>query len=150
MSEMNNSTGDLRRHARNSSGNLSLVSELSDDSASGQYQLLPAVEIDNILVEMARPYTKTLDPQRGLRVDGLSFQPCKTARSQDRYVVEQFSITPGQPWTLTGVFDGTQHSNRARMPMAFFLPLIIFFRPPWRSDCRARSSPSPHYRKRIL
>lgn len=43
-------------------------------------------------------------------VDSINFQPCRTLKTQDRYVVTQLDVH-GELWTLTGVFDGTVWSG---------------------------------------
>ncbi|KAI5120928.1 hypothetical protein M0805_002908 [Coniferiporia weirii] len=99
------------------------------------YTPLGAIEADDALVDLAHPYTGVLDLERGLKADGLSFQPCTTARCQDRYIVEQFalrtaaggkgtSMGAGALWTLTGVFDG--HLGEATVDhVAHHLPVIV-------------------------
>ncbi|THH11555.1 hypothetical protein EW145_g585 [Phellinidium pouzarii] len=99
--------------------------------ASCVYTPLNAVEVDDALVDLAHPYTGVLDLERGLKADGLSFQPCMAARCQDRYVVEQFTLRGareqsggGAQWTLTGVFDG--HLGEATVEhVAHHLPVIV-------------------------
>lgn len=83
------------------------------------YAVLTPTQIFDTLVDIAHPYTGVLSLEEGIKADGVSFQPCLTSRSQDRYVVEQLDIPiPGSAssgkgelkteiWTLTGVFDGT-------------------------------------------
>jgi len=71
------------------------------------YKPLTAQEIEDTLVDLAHPYTGILDLEQGIKADGVSIQPCTSAASQDRYVVEQFAVAKGGGmWTLTGVFDG--------------------------------------------
>ena len=75
------------------------------------YTPLSAQEIEDTLVDLAHPYTGILDLALGIKADGVSLQPCKTTASQDRYVVEQFTLVKGGgTWTLTGVFDGASVS----------------------------------------
>ena len=62
--------------------------------------------VEDVLFDLAHPYTGILKADFGIKADGVSFQPCKSVRNQDRYVVEQFVVNGGT-WTLTGVFDGT-------------------------------------------
>lgn len=85
------------------SANSSVTSFLSCD-----YTPLSPTAADDTLVDLAHPYTGILDLQGGRKADGLSFQPCASARCQDRYIVEQFVVRGAgeAPWTLTGVFDG--------------------------------------------
>lgn len=61
--------------------------------------------VEDQLFDLAHPYTGILKNDFGIKADGVSFQPCKSIRNQDRYVVEQFVVN-GSTWTLTGVFDG--------------------------------------------
>jgi pyruvate dehydrogenase phosphatase len=49
--------------------------------------------------------TPTVELPRVNVVDSVNFQPCKTLKTQDRYVVTQLEVH-GEMWTLTGVFDG--------------------------------------------
>lgn len=94
----------------------SLVSRTSSRAAwDVPYTLLSTTAAEDLIVDAAHPYTGVLDLEHARTADGLSFQPCRAARCQDRYVVEQFAVrSPGKEitneeplWTLTGVFDGT-------------------------------------------
>ncbi|KAL5527112.1 hypothetical protein ACEPAG_5903 [Sanghuangporus baumii] len=93
---------------------------------SADYTLLNSSEIEDVLVDLAHPYTGILDLKSGRKADGLSFQPCATARCQDRYIIEQFAVndTGNELWTLTGVFDG--HLGEATVEhVAHHLPVIV-------------------------
>lgn len=88
------------------------------------YTLLSAAAAEDLIVDAAHPYTGVLDLAHARTADGLSFQPCRSARCQDRYVVEQFALhgsTTGKSggegplWTLTGVFDGTSVESEAEL-----------------------------------
>ncbi|KAL5530454.1 hypothetical protein ACEPAF_6712 [Sanghuangporus sanghuang] len=89
---------------------------------SADYTLLNSSEIEDALVDLAHPYTGVLDLESSRKADGLSFQPCATARCQDRYIIEQFAVrgTGNELWTLTGVFDG-----ELMTPTVPFLPAWI-------------------------
>lgn len=91
-----------------------LCNNHSDDSLPSQvpYTPLSVGEINAVLDEVAHPYSIPLhaDARNALRADGVNFQPCKSARTEDRYIVEQIEVS-GRLWTLTGVFDGTSWSS---------------------------------------
>lgn len=81
---------------------------LSNESLTyAPYVSLASSEVSSLLDELAHPYTIPLhsDVRKGLKADGVNFQPCKASRTMDRYVVEQIEVS-GRVWTLTGVFDG--------------------------------------------
>ena len=82
---------------------------------SADYTILSSSEVEDALVDLAHPYTGVLDLESGRKADGLSFQPCATARCQDRYIIEQFAVNgAGEDlWSLTGVFDGELVTPRA-------------------------------------
>lgn len=94
-------------------------SPITFDPPPPAHDVLTPTQIFDTLVDIAHPYTGVLSLEEGIKADGVSFQPCLTSRSQDRYVVEQLDIPiPGSAssgkgelkteiWTLTGVFDGT-------------------------------------------
>ncbi|KAL5488326.1 hypothetical protein ACEPAI_6434 [Sanghuangporus weigelae] len=100
---------------------------------SADYTLLNSSEVEDALVDLAHPYTGVLDLESGRKADGLSFQPCATARCQDRYIIEQFVVsgTGNELWTLTGVFDGELMTPTVPFPPAWIstdkrlLPLSI-------------------------
>jgi pyruvate dehydrogenase phosphatase len=62
---------------------------------------------------LARPESMQFGDQ-GLKADSLNFQPCPTARSQDRCVVQQLDIH-GKSWMLTGVFDVCILARQSRL-----------------------------------
>ena len=67
---------------------------------------LDAPEAWNRLSDSSNP--ESLDYGTGgrrWRADALNFQPCRGAKSQDRYAMQQLDIR-GRIWTLTAVFDG--------------------------------------------
>ncbi|TEB31399.1 protein serine/threonine phosphatase 2C [Coprinellus micaceus] len=67
--------------------------------------------------------TPTVELPRVNVVDSVNFQPCKTLKTQDRYVVTQLEVH-GEMWTLTGVFDG--HLGDVTVEhVAHHLPIII-------------------------
>jgi len=88
------------------------------------YRPLAARELENVLRRTANPYTEVLVDAGGarrvgggrgiartypLKADGVDFQPHSGSVSQDRYVIEQFSVRGREDkglWTLSGVFDG--------------------------------------------
>lgn len=60
---------------------------------------------------------------RRWRADALNFQPCRGAKSQDRYAMQQLDIR-GRIWTLTAVFDG--HLGDATVHhAAYHMPIIV-------------------------
>ena len=94
------------------------ASSSSTLSFSAEYTPLSPTTAEDKLVDIAHPYTGILDLPSGRKADGLCFQPCATARCQDRYVIEQFAVpgTGQELWTLTGVFDGESLTPTTHSP----------------------------------
>ncbi|KAH0584576.1 hypothetical protein H2248_010109 [Termitomyces sp. 'cryptogamus'] len=104
------------------------------------YQVLSEPELWRELRALAKPQSTVFDERRGWRADSLNFQPSPNTKTQDRYVVTQLDIL-GQPWTLTGVFDG--HLGDVTVEhVAYHLPIIIrdFLRKELADDPSAFSS----------
>lgn len=85
--------------------------------------VLPPVQ-ENPVPSAAQPVTEPRpDLPRVLVVDSVNLQPCKTLKTQDRYVVTQLEVH-GEMWSLTGVFDG--HLGDVTVEhVAHHLPIII-------------------------
>ncbi|KAG6888918.1 hypothetical protein C0992_007105, partial [Termitomyces sp. T32_za158] len=73
------------------------------------YQVLNEPELWRELRALAKPHSIVFDERRGWRADSINFQPSSNTKTQDRYIVTQLDIL-GQPWALTGVFDGTRRT----------------------------------------
>lgn len=69
------------------------------------YQVLNEPELWRELRALAKPQSIVFNERRGWRADSINFQPSSNTKTQDRYIVTQLDIL-GQPWALTGVFDG--------------------------------------------
>ncbi|EGO00161.1 hypothetical protein SERLA73DRAFT_72899 [Serpula lacrymans var. lacrymans S7.3] len=95
--------------AATSSDNLNALEEVKDflttdlgrgGSERWTYRLLPEHSLNS---EIERIST----PQSHRSVDSVTFQPCTTytARSQDRYSIEEWDL-PGGNWLFTAIYDG--------------------------------------------
>ncbi|KAI0317398.1 protein serine/threonine phosphatase 2C [Amylostereum chailletii] len=100
------------------------LAERPDDSPlKVSFEPLSEADVDARLVALARPSTTVFDASHGRGADAVSFQPCRTYKSQDRYVVKQLDVY-GKKWTFTGVFDG--HLGDATVEhTAYHLPIIV-------------------------
>lgn len=70
-----------------------------------RYRILTKEEASTKLLSLANAQSIVPDPAWGLQVDSVSFQPCTSYESQDRYAVRQLDVH-GRAWSLTAIFDG--------------------------------------------
>ncbi|KZV72474.1 protein serine/threonine phosphatase 2C [Peniophora sp. CONT] len=99
--------------------------ERPDDAAPLKctFEHLSASDVDARLRSLAHPETVAFDARRSARADAVTFQPCPSALSQDRYVMRQLEVH-GQRWSFTAVFDG--HLGDATVAhTAYHLPIIV-------------------------